>query len=584
MAKDLLNHHSQTLGMVIGGAAHRGEAKRIMKGVNLLVTTPGRLLDHLQNTKGFIYKNLKGAANRKVAATNMNLASSHSHSVFTCIIESKWESQGVTHHLFARLNLVDLAGSERQKISSAKGERLKEATNIKSLSTLGVILSALGRVIAEASPRLLTVLFSPGKGLTLGRERLMDIFRWMCACEKDQFSGLICQVLMFGSLRAFDAPDRVAKLPPSIGNSKHLRYLNLSRSGFMRLPDSICNLLNLQTLILEHCRNLERLPQNMMYLRSLRHLFLSGCPLIEMPPKIGQLTNLKTLNKFVVGKSTDCSLLAELKCLNLQGELCIWHLETVRNPMDAKEANLVGMQNLSQLQLNWAYGFAEFSNCPKLEGLSREEGRELFPRLRKIIIAYCPKLSFPHLSAPKELSLVGECTTGLNSISNLNSLTSLTIGYDGKTVCFPKEFLRNLTLLESLVIEYYYELKVLPGDLASLVTLKIIDCPKLESLPEEGLRGLQSLHIINCCELERRCEKGKGEDWYKIAHIPEITIERDKYLHPRTSELIEPSMIQRCRCCHALWVTMAAASIEVAVASDALLVGRFWVVHGHEII
>jgi ATP-dependent RNA helicase DDX18/HAS1 len=27
--------------------------------VNLLVSTPGRLLDHLQNTKGFIFKNLK---------------------------------------------------------------------------------------------------------------------------------------------------------------------------------------------------------------------------------------------------------------------------------------------------------------------------------------------------------------------------------------------------------------------------------------------------------------------------------------------------------------------------------------------
>ncbi|THG22891.1 hypothetical protein TEA_024182 [Camellia sinensis var. sinensis] len=168
-------------------------------------------------------------------------------------------------------------------------------------------------------------------------------------------------------------------------------------------------------------------------------------------------------------------------------------------------------------------------DCPKLEGLSREEGRELFPRLRKIDIAYCPKLSFPHLSAPKELSLVGDYTTGLNSISNLNSLTSLTIGYDDKTVCFPKEFLRNLTLLESLVIENYYELKVLPGDLASLVTLKslkIIDCPKLESLPEEGLRGLQSLLIINCYELERRCEKGKGEDWYKIAHIPKSLLLR----------------------------------------------------------
>ena len=59
MAKDLLKYHSQTLGLVIGGAARRGEAERIVKGVNLLVATPGRLLDHLQNTKGFIYKNLK---------------------------------------------------------------------------------------------------------------------------------------------------------------------------------------------------------------------------------------------------------------------------------------------------------------------------------------------------------------------------------------------------------------------------------------------------------------------------------------------------------------------------------------------
>ena len=32
---------------------------------------------------------LQGAANRKVAATNMNRASSRSHSVFTCVIESK---------------------------------------------------------------------------------------------------------------------------------------------------------------------------------------------------------------------------------------------------------------------------------------------------------------------------------------------------------------------------------------------------------------------------------------------------------------------------------------------------------------
>ncbi|TXG73496.1 hypothetical protein EZV62_002075 [Acer yangbiense] len=96
------------------------------------------------SARDVIQQLIQGAANRKVAATNMNLASSRSHSVFTCIIESKWESQGVNHHRFARLNLVDLAGSERQKSSGAEGERLKEATNInKSLSTLGLVIMNL---------------------------------------------------------------------------------------------------------------------------------------------------------------------------------------------------------------------------------------------------------------------------------------------------------------------------------------------------------------------------------------------------------------------------------------------------------
>ncbi|KAL2923347.1 DEAD-box ATP-dependent RNA helicase 51, partial [Bienertia sinuspersici] len=59
VAKDLLKHHSQTLGLVIGGPGRRGEAERLAKGVNLLVATPGRLLDHLKSTKRFMYKNLK---------------------------------------------------------------------------------------------------------------------------------------------------------------------------------------------------------------------------------------------------------------------------------------------------------------------------------------------------------------------------------------------------------------------------------------------------------------------------------------------------------------------------------------------
>jgi len=59
VARELMAHHSQTFGIVIGGANRRAEAEKLQKGVNLLIATPGRLLDHLQNTPGFIYKNLR---------------------------------------------------------------------------------------------------------------------------------------------------------------------------------------------------------------------------------------------------------------------------------------------------------------------------------------------------------------------------------------------------------------------------------------------------------------------------------------------------------------------------------------------
>lgn len=76
VAKDLMKYHTQTHGLIMGGAnrkcvmhylrrlwltraVHRAEAEKLVKGVNLLVCTPGRLLDHLQNTNGFVFKNLK---------------------------------------------------------------------------------------------------------------------------------------------------------------------------------------------------------------------------------------------------------------------------------------------------------------------------------------------------------------------------------------------------------------------------------------------------------------------------------------------------------------------------------------------
>ncbi|KOC58877.1 putative ATP-dependent RNA helicase pitchoune, partial [Habropoda laboriosa] len=57
--KELMKYHYHTYGLLMGGASRQTEAQKLSKGVNIVVATPGRLLDHLQNTPDFLYKNLQ---------------------------------------------------------------------------------------------------------------------------------------------------------------------------------------------------------------------------------------------------------------------------------------------------------------------------------------------------------------------------------------------------------------------------------------------------------------------------------------------------------------------------------------------
>ncbi|KAL1506777.1 hypothetical protein ABEB36_006078 [Hypothenemus hampei] len=56
---ELMKYHHHTYGLIMGGASRQTEAQKLSKGINVLVATPGRLLDHLQNTPDFLYKNLQ---------------------------------------------------------------------------------------------------------------------------------------------------------------------------------------------------------------------------------------------------------------------------------------------------------------------------------------------------------------------------------------------------------------------------------------------------------------------------------------------------------------------------------------------
>ncbi|RDX83173.1 Kinesin-like protein KIN-12B, partial [Mucuna pruriens] len=111
---------------------------------------------HVSSMKDVTQLLIKGLLNRRIGATSINSESSRSHTVFTCVVESRCKStaDGVSRFRTSKINLVDLAGSERQKLTGAAGDRLKEAGNInRSLSQLGNLINILAEVSQTGKQR-----------------------------------------------------------------------------------------------------------------------------------------------------------------------------------------------------------------------------------------------------------------------------------------------------------------------------------------------------------------------------------------------------------------------------------------------
>ncbi|XP_050259631.1 putative disease resistance protein RGA3 [Quercus robur] len=152
-------------------------------------------------------------------------------------------------------------------------------------------------------------------------------------------------------LRVLDFRYVAQEVPRSINNLKHLRYLNMSGSRIKVLPESTTCLLNLQTLKLDYCHFLCKLPNGMKHMKNLMYLGITGCgSLTCMPEGMGQLTCLQSLSIFIVGKEKGYQV-SELKGLNLRNELTIKELDNVKNSEEAKSANLIGKQNLHSPRL-----------------------------------------------------------------------------------------------------------------------------------------------------------------------------------------------------------------------------------------
>ncbi|XP_025657420.1 putative disease resistance RPP13-like protein 1 [Arachis hypogaea] len=145
-------------------------------------------------------------------------------------------------------------------------------------------------------------------------------------------------------------------LHDSIGELIHLRYLDLSYTSVVTLPDSLCDLYNLQTLKLSNCKKLKKLPSNMQNLVNLRHLDIKGTELEEMPKGMGKLKDLQILRYYIVGKHEENGVGELGELVNLGGSFRIEKLENVVNSREAWRARMVDKKYMSELCLEWSSG------------------------------------------------------------------------------------------------------------------------------------------------------------------------------------------------------------------------------------
>nr|DAD24497.1 TPA_asm: hypothetical protein HUJ06_025961 [Nelumbo nucifera] len=388
-----------------------------------------------------------------------------------------------------------------------------------------------------------------------------EMLRTLILLNEENHRSRIRQVPpdLFLRLRFLSAVDLsgtcIMELPTSIENLKHLAFLDLSYTPITILPDSICSLNHLLTLNLRYCSELIELPNSISKMLSLRHLDLEGArQLTSMPPSIGKLTNLRKLGTFVVGREEGCRI-EELRNLNkLEGSLSIINLENVMDENGAKRVRLRGKKYLRKIEFQWS-GVEWGRKAENVLNNLRPPSQ-----VRELKILHYGGSTFPEWLSFSNLTTIiligcGGCTH-LPSLGELPNLTSLCIeemhalkeinNYGLRKFGIP-EFPRLMKLeLDGMhELRKWWEIEV--GDMPRLHKLTITDCPKLttlpmlewlpslrhlevtlcpkiSSLPDGAPPNLRSLIIAESPKLEKRCRKGKGEDWHKIARVPDIWI------------------------------------------------------------
>ncbi|MCL7028715.1 hypothetical protein MKW94_002686 [Papaver nudicaule] len=320
----------------------------------------------------------------------------------------------------------------------------------------------------------------------------------------------------------------IKHISSEIGELIHLRYLDLSVNWICELPNSICNLLNLQTLKLAGCQKLTKLPRGMVKMIKLRNLDIRGAGLKCLPKGLGNWKCLRTLSTFPV--SAEACKIGELKNQNLLRDyLRIDGLGSLKSAEEAAEAEFHKKNQLRQLLFDFCHLDEILSSSASGGGEVLQNSETLVvenvlgvlqphPNLKKLTIQNYGGSRFPDWMGSKmaltnlrclELNRCSNCTE-LPALGLLPSLEELEIAflnnlkhigaevYGGHSqVQFPKLITLKICL-QNLKVWEFGKGEIMPN----VTSIELIGCRELIALPALGeLPSLETLKISHAHRL-----------------------------------------------------------------------------------
>ncbi|KAG2670929.1 hypothetical protein I3760_14G109300 [Carya illinoinensis] len=445
------------------------------------------------------------------------------------VSRSLLQQSSVNNYRFGMHDLVnDLARFvSRQFILRLEGSNSLQVTN--KTRHLSIVTKSF-----ENMPKTLEALYE-AKGL----RTFLPIDVWN-GILLTKFPHDLLPKLRFLRVLSFKNDINLTELPDSIGNIRHLRYLDLSDTPIRKLPDSICQLCNLQILRLMWCSDLTVLPKDMHKLVSLRHLVLYRTAITEMPLHLGRLKCLQTLGEFVVSKKNSGSSIGELgKLEDIGGELSIRKLQNVKSPMDALDASLKDKKRLKGLELLWDDTTSSISESQ----LIVLENLQPHTNLNNLFIYNYGGKSFPdwiahHSFSKMKYLFLYNCKYChiLPAFGQLHSLQWLYItGFhgiarvgkefygSGSSMFKPFEALKFLRFKDMPDWENWFcfdECEAFPR----LEELEIVKCPKLTGGLPIHLPSLAKLAIAECSQLKSSLPRSPTLRELKLTNFNEVLL------------------------------------------------------------